>query len=149
MDVDGLFTGTWLGRKRPVPWSLSKKNISYIVFDFNITSYFTVNNFVIDVGRRKKCYKQCSRYDLFSGSKILLKAGAEKLGVFWCLVIVDLCNMPSVPKRLSRNVHWGLKYLYNFLKKWTSLNPFQILLTQETWKPSQLKYLEAGIHLKV
>ena len=54
MDVDGLFTGTWLGRKRPVPWSLSKKNISYIVFDFNITSYFTVNNFVIDVGRRKK-----------------------------------------------------------------------------------------------
>ena len=52
MDVDGLFTGTWLGRKRPVPWSLSKKNISYEVFDFNITSYFTVNNFVINVGRR-------------------------------------------------------------------------------------------------
>ena len=54
MDVDGLSSGTWLGRKRPVPWSLSKKNISYEVFDFNITSYFTVNNFVIDVGRRKK-----------------------------------------------------------------------------------------------
>ena len=30
----------------------------------------------------KKCYKQYSNYALFSGSKILLKEGAEKMGVF-------------------------------------------------------------------
>ena len=46
--------GDLAGKKRPVPRSLSKKNISYVVFIFNIISYFTVNNFVINVGRRKE-----------------------------------------------------------------------------------------------
>ena len=53
--VDGLPSGTWLGKKRPVPRNLRKKNISYEVFVFNITWYFNGNNLVINVGRTNLC----------------------------------------------------------------------------------------------
>ena len=55
--VDGLSSGTWLGEKRPMPWSVKKRNKyipkhNFYVFVQKPTKLFIVYNFVINVGRR-------------------------------------------------------------------------------------------------
>ena len=56
--VDGLPPGTWLGKERPMPWTVIENNIKYfpkhtLYLYSSKNPYFYEYHFVINVGRRK------------------------------------------------------------------------------------------------